>query len=244
LRIPTYKEIETKVRADLDLQDSNNFITEDEMAGYCNEAIDTAESIIMQACEDYLLTSAPLTLVNGANSIELPSNIYAQKIRGLTYINGDRIYPLHRVRDPDIFYRKAVIDRQAISLDEYSYLLKSTTVGEQDKIILTPPAYESGAFLELWYIRNANRVSMQAAPDSVSRATQLATPIDIPEWRLYLEQYMKMRCYEKMRDMAGMANAEAKTKAMAEMMLVNLKDRVVDNENNVAQDTSHYMEHN
>lgn len=244
MRIPTWGEIETKIRADLDLQDPDNFISEDEMAGYGNEGIDAAEVLIMATFEDYFLTPATLTLVDGEDLIALPSNIYAQKIRELLYINGDRIYPLKELRDPNKFYKKAIIDASANSGDEYQYFLESPTEGLQDKLVLAPPAQESGAYLKMWYIRNANRITLQAAPDSSSRATQVATPIDIPEWRAYIEQFVKMRCYEKMKDRDGEDKAAAKLEKLGELLLINLKDKKLNNENDVPLDTSHYMEHN
>lgn len=244
MRLPTFQEFETKVRADLDLQDTDNFVGEDEFAGLTNEAIDTAEAIIMATHEDYFLQSATLTLVSGESSIALPTDIYGQKVREIVYKNGDRIYPLRELKDPRMMYQKAVIDRQAVSLEEYAYFFKSATAGEQDKLIITPAALESGAFLEMWYIRNANRIPLQADSGSPSRATQLATVIDIPEWRAYLEQYVKWRCYQKMKDQAGEAAAAKALEKLGELMLINLKDKKLNNENDVPMDTSHYVEHN
>lgn len=244
MRLPTYNEFETKVRADLDLQDTDNFVGQDEMAGLTNEAIDAAEALIMATHEDYFLTSATLTLVSGESSIALPTDIYGQKVREVIYKNGDRIFPLTELRDPQMFYQKAVIDRQSVSLDEYSYFFKSATAGQQDTLMITPPALESGAYLEMWYIRNANRIPLQAAPDSSSRATQLATVIDIPEWRAYLEQYVKWRCYQKMKDQGAEASAAAALEKLGELMIINLKDKKLNNANDVPMDTSHYWEHN
>lgn len=232
------------MRADLDLQDSDNFIGQDEMAGLGNEAIDTAEAVIMATHEDYFLQSATLSLVQGESSIALPTDIYGQKVREIVYKNGDRIYPLVEIRDPQMMYRKAVIDRSATSMDEYQYFFKSATAGQQDTLIITPAAQESGAYLECWYIRNANRIPLQADSGSPSRATQLATVIDIPEWRAYLEQYVKWRCYQKMKDTGGEAAAAAALEKLGELMIINLKDKKLNNENDVPMDTSHYMEHN
>lgn len=244
MRAVTWQEIEVKIRTDLDLLDTDNFIGQDEMAALGNDAIDGAESLIMRTREDYFLTKATLTLVNGASSIDLPTDIYAQKIRAIIYKNGDRIYPVERIRDPEIFYKKAIIDYTAVSLDQYQWLLQSTTAGEQDKLLLSPPAYEDGAYLEMWYIRNANRIPLQADSGSPSRATQLATKIDIPEWRSYIEQYIRMRVYEKMKESDLFKDATTKLMAIGEAMIITLKDRVEDNRNEVAQDVSHYMEHN
>ncbi len=243
MRLPTWSEIETKIRLDLDLQDDSNFISQDEMAGLCNDAIDAAEAIIMTTFEDYFLTYATLTMVQGASDIALPSDIYAQKIREVLYKNGDRIFPLKELRDPMKFYKKAILDRESVSQDEYSYFLKSATAGEQDKLVLVPAALESGAYLEMWYIRNANRIPLQTDSGSPSRATQLATVIDIPEWRAYLEQFIKWRCYQKMKDQAGETTAAAALEKFGELMLVNLKDKKLNNENEIVMDVSHYMEH-
>lgn len=244
MRIPTWGEVETKVRADLDLQDTDNFIGQDEMATLGNDAIAAAEALIMRTREDYFLTPATLTLAQGVATIDLPTDIYAQKIREIVYKNGDRIYPLTRLKDPKMMYHKAILDRTSVALDEYKYFLASPNAGQQDKLYLTPVPYESGAFLEMWYIRNANRIQLQAAPDSASRATQIATPIDIPEWRSFIEQHIKMRCYEKMRRFEQMKDAKESVGMLAEAMTISLKDRMEDNENDVPQDISHYVEHN
>lgn len=213
------------------------------MAGYGNEGIDTAEVLIMATFEDYFLAPATLTMVEGASDIDLPSDIYGQKIREINYVNGSRIFPVTELRDPKKFLIKEMIDAEASSGDEYRYFLKSATAGAQDKIVLVPAARESGAYLKMWYIRNANRIPLQADSGSPSRATQLATVIDIPEWRAYLEQYVKWRCYQKMKDKEGEATAAAALEKLGELMIINLKDKKLNQENDVPLDLSHYLEH-
>lgn len=244
MRLPSWGEVETKIRTDLDLLDQANFIGQDEMATLGNDAISAAESLIMRAREDYFLTTATITLVNGQANYALPTNIFGQKIRELTYVNGSRIFPLTRLKDPLMFYQKEILDFQATSFEEYRWFLKSTTAGAQDELFLTPAALEAGPYLVMWYIRNANRIQLQAAPESVSRATQIATVLDIPEWRSFVEQHVKVSCYEKMKDPEGYNKATAKLAVLADAMVVSLKDRAEDNENEVAQDISHYVEHN
>jgi hypothetical protein len=243
--LPSWGEIENKIRRDLDLQDTDNFVGQDEMAGYGNEAIATAEAMIMATNEDYFLKSTPLTLVLGASDIDLPSDIYGQKIREIVYKNGDQIWPLTALKDPKMFYQKAVIDRQAVSMDEYKYFLKSATAGVQDKLVLVPAALENGAFLEMWYIRNANRIPLQdSSAEGATRATQVAAVIDIPEWRLYIEQYCKMRIYEKLKEPDKMADSEKKLQQASSLLINDLADRKKDNENQIAMDISHYVESN
>lgn len=246
MRLPTYGEIEYKVRLDLDLQDTDNFIGQDEMAGVYNEGVATAEALIMKACEDYFKTFATLSLVQGSADIALPADIYAQKIREIVYKNGDRIFPLRELKDPQMHYRKAVIDRQAVSLDEYMYFLKSATAGAQDSLVIVPPALESGAYLEMWYIRNAKRAPLQSSlADGATRATQIAAVLDIPEWRAYVEKYMKAEIYEhKIKDKGAAALARADLGTISGVMIDDLRDRMKNNENEIPQDISHYVEHN
>lgn len=242
MKLWTYQELENRVRRDLDLLDDDNFVAQDEMAGYFNEAIDSAEAEILKLNEDYFLTPATLSMVTGQSDISLPTDIYAQKIRSLIYQSGSLIYPIERIRDPDKFYRKAVQDYNPSGEGNYTYFLKNATAGAQAKIVLSPASLETSSNLTLWYIRNANRISMQSE-DAVSRATQLATVIDIPEWADYLVQFVKCRCYEKEFDprLQGAIAALADRKAM---MVDTLQNRVPDNNDTVPMDVSFYEDMN
>lgn len=212
------------------------------MAGLFNEAIDDAEAEILKLNEDYFLASTTLAMVSGASDISLPSDIYAQKIRSIIYQNGPLIYPLRRIRDPDKFAAKAEMDYFATGSNEYNYFLKNATAGAQAKIVLSPVAQETSSNLTLWYIRNANRIPMQSE-DSVSRAVQLATVIDIPEWADYLVQFVKCRCYEKEMDQRLPA-AVAALQDRKLMMINTLANRVPDNDDTVPLDMTFYEDHN
>lgn len=239
----TYAQIDRKVRRDLDLQDDENFVPYDEMAGYCNDAIDSAEAIILKIHEDYFLTKTSLALFSGQSDVDLPSNIYAQKIRALIYANGTRIYPVKRLKDPHSFLKRAMVNYQANNTDEYAYILRLDSGDSQCTMELVPAAYETASdYLTMWYIRNAARIPEIA--EGSSRATQLATVIDIPEFRSYLEQFMKVRCYEKMKDWAAHKDAKESLKLLKDQMVDTLTDRVPDLDDEVPQDTSHYEEHN
>lgn len=238
----TYGMLDNKIRKDLDLQDAENFLGHDEMAGLFNEAIDVAESQILKIDEDYFLTKTSLSLVNGAADILLPSDIYAQKIRAIIYKNGSTIYEVKRLRDPKSFLERALINDQVNNTEDYMYFLRMDAGVAQAVAELTPPAYESGAYLTMHYIRNAARVPL--IEEGSTRAAQIATVIDIPEWRALLEQYVKMRCFEKLKDQAAEAAAVLKVKALTDAMVDTLTCRVPDRDDEVPQDTSHYEEHN
>ena len=246
MKLFTYQELETKIRKDTDTQDVDNFIGADEMAGIVNEAIDIAEAEILKIAEDYFLTSAPLTLVQGQANYDLPTDVYAQKIREIIYSNGPKIYEIMRVRDPKKFLEKAIVDYNPSGETYYGYMLKSVTAGAQDKIVLSPPSQEAGAFVEVWYLRNANRIPMVGEvvnAVTTTRAIQLATVIDIPEWYVYITEFAKMRVREKEANQILPVIRE-NVKSLKDGLVETLTNRVVDNNDTVPQDTSFYQEHN
>lgn len=239
MKLWTYEELENTFRARNDLQDEDNFVGNDEMAAIFNSAIDEFESEVLKVQEDYLLTSASLSLVAGTPEINLPSNIYAQKIRSLIYANGPKIYPLTRFRDPHKFYKKAEVDYYATSETEYSYILKSVT-SAQDQIVISPAAQESGAFLTLWYIRNANRIPM-VGESGATRSTQLATVIDIPEAVNFLLEYARWKVMDKERDSRAEKQEKVQLQTKANLIAA-LTQKVQDNEDTVPPDMSFYEE--
>lgn len=212
------------------------------MAGLFNDAIDLAEAQILKIDEDYFLTKATLTLVQDASDITLPSTIYAQKIRSVIYKNGSTIYEVRRLRDPKEFLARAVINDQVNSTEDYRYFLRLDAGSSQAVMELVPPAYESGAYLTMWFIRNAARIPL--IEEGSNRAAQIATVIDIPEWRMFLEQYVKMRLHEKLKDPAAEASSAVKVKALSEAMVDALTNRTPDRDDVLEGDTSFYEEMN
>jgi hypothetical protein len=237
MRIWTYGEVLDKVEVDLDLQDED-FVQPDEMVGYCNEAIDEAEAEIHKIHEDYFLTNSPITMVSGQTTgYSLPSDIYANKIRKLMYENGSEIYEVPRLRGTRVFQQIHEIGYNG-SQEQYRYYLKNPDVSTGTKLFLTPVARVSGAYLTLWYLRNAPRVPLIAAGSlSATRATQ----IDIPEFIAFVIQWMKVRCYEKEMD-PRYDGALAVLQQQRRMMVETLTEMVVDDDNIIPMDTSHYDE--
>lgn len=178
MRLWTYGEIRKKIERDLDLEDET-FISADELAGYCNEGIDSAEAEIMKLNEDYFLKSKLYDLTVGQSTLVLPTDIYAQKIRALIYNNGgDLIYALKRIRGANKFSDLAEIQvwTQANWL---SYIVQNQSAGEQNTILLAPSAQVTASnVLTLWYIRNAVRVPMLG--EYVIALDFLPADIDVP----------------------------------------------------------------
>ena len=98
----TLDELKGKIQRDLDIE-GEVFIQDasdaPELLEYINEGIDKAEEIVHSLYEDYFLDKASITLVSGTHEYDLPSAIYAHKIRRIIYRNGTRVYTVDRIRD-------------------------------------------------------------------------------------------------------------------------------------------------
>lgn len=217
----------TKIENDLDLTEET-FITDTELLGYMNEAIDEAEAEILSLNEDYFLTRAYLALVIGTEEYILPADIYANKIRRIIYKNGSQVYTIERIRDYHKFEEYSV---EAVyqSSTRYQYFPLNDAVGVP-KLLFSPPAKEtSSQNVRIWYLRNANRL------------TAFTDTCDIPEFANFIMQYVKVRCYEK----EGHVNT---SKAMEDLeqqraqMQSTLANMVPDDDNTIEPDFSSYEE--
>jgi hypothetical protein len=225
----TYGEIRQKVERDLDLE-GETFITSTEMLGYANEAIDEVERQILTLCEDYFLTRTTITLVPGTEEYAIPSDIYGLKIRQIVYRNGTQIWKVNRVRDWSKFISYEMDRANTTGTQLYNFFVLNTTVGSP-KILLTPTPTEAGAYLQVWYIRNANELTVDASV------------CDIPEAVNYVMAYMKMKCMEKEMH-PNLQKAMADVEQQRSDTMKSLAEMVPDNENTIEADTSLYDEMN
>lgn len=168
MKIWTFLEMSTKVLTDFDLLDES-WVSPNELAGYFNEAIEEAESEIITIKEDYFLTRAYVPVVAGIGQYNLPTNIYATKIRSMIYANGSLIYDIVRYRRRFKFASMALTDQFGIA-DDYRYTLRNDIPGQsyielhpvsRDTAVLTP-ASSLFAPVILDYIRRAHRIPMLA----------------------------------------------------------------------------------
>ncbi len=176
MRTWTYLEAKDKIERDLDLAEES-FIDDVEMLGYFNEAIDEVEADVHNLYEDYFKTKAALSLVSGTAEYAMPSDIFANKIRLVQYVNGPVKYPVGRIRLNQI---AAVQDG-----DDFLYDIIHTSADDGVELVFYPTPAESGAFVTIWYIRNANRLTTDASK------------IDVPEAINFILQHVKVRCMEK-----------------------------------------------
>lgn len=224
----TWSEIKSKVEMDLDLEEET-FIQDDEMLGYGNEAVDEAEAEIHAIYEDYFLNKAYIALVSGTEDYSMPSDIYANKIRRIMYRGSGLVYTIERIKDWKKF-EEYTDENVYQSSTRYKYMIYNPTAGAP-KLVLSPPAKEtSSTNVQIWYIRNANRFSVDA------------DVCDIPEFVQFVIQYIKVRCYEK-EGHPQMQEAIQILEAQRELMTSTLQQMVVDADNTLEPDFSTYEEH-
>lgn len=224
----TYGQIREKIEMDLDLEDEE-FIQPEELVGYCNEAIKAAESIILKLCEDYFLDYTTLDLVEGQQAYDLPVDIFADKVRRVVYANGNDIYPVKRLRYSKDFENIAFIQANGTSNEALRYLM-TNDADDGKKMNFYPTPNISGSLITLWYIRNAYTI---LDDEDI---------VDIPEFYGFVEEYMKMRCYEKEGNPKFQATV-ALLKAQKDLMEQTLQNRFPDDDNEIEADLSHYEEH-
>lgn len=224
----TWASLRAKVERDLDIQ-GEVFVRPEELLGYANEAIDEAESEILGLNQDYFLARSTMTLVIDQQSYSLPSNIFAKKIRRIVYNNGTSVYPVKHLKDWHKFESLA-LSEQFITADVYRYMLVNTTPGNPEILISPNPSEQ--AVLDIWYTRNANRM------------TGLDTDIvDIPECLTFIVQFVKVRVYEK-EGHPNFSSAVSILEQQRNLMRQKLANSVPDADNELEGDYTIYTDMN
>jgi len=225
----TLAQIRAKINRDLDLQ-AEDFVSRTEIVDYINEAIDECEAEIHSLYEDYFFTRTKLSIVQGQESYVLPENIYGHKIRKVVYTKEGEIYVLRRTRPWKLGIDYAIAKEYDVSTNVYKYFIENPTAGAP-VITIMPTPDVSGPFVDLWYLRQANR--LEADTDIC----------DIPEFINFIFQYVKVRVYEK----EGHPNAmQARGDLQAQRILMQgtLAEAQPDAENEIELDTTLYEEMN
>lgn len=89
MALPTYSQIKTKLRNDLDLQ-SEPFVPDDELLAYINDAIRDAETGLHTIPTEFAYFQVPafINLVANQQAYTLPPDIYANKLLKMFYTNA------------------------------------------------------------------------------------------------------------------------------------------------------------
>jgi len=215
----TLLDLKTRVKQELDTEDED-FISAAELLGYIRRAVNSAENVVLTLYEDYFL-AAPFTLTFVANQAgyDLPTNIYAQKIRKLIYDNSGTRYLVKRI--------KRIEETVSIeSSEDYRYLITNdATAGV--KLTLYPTPASSGQTLKLWYLRNAKELTLDA------------DVLDIPEAYDYITQHVKDSCINKERMQPDAPKSAALTEE-EDLLVSALTERFPDEDNIIEPDLGFY----
>lgn len=225
-QLTTYSEMRTKLLNDYDINDLN-FVTETELIGYINEAIDDSETAIhtMNWEDKYFLTSYQFPWVAGTSSYSPPTDIYGNKVRLIQYVSGATVYPITRIqRLEDLPFINPA--------DPYQYLITNdATLGYQ--YTFYPPVAETSSNATLWYIRNMRRVTSSLLSANVC---------EIPECVNFVYAHVKWNLSKKTRRPELIAIEDANRQLQYGLMMDALKDMTAETNNLAFQDLSSYFD--
>lgn len=227
----TFGDLNTQLQLELDLQ-GEEFIAPAEMKGLWNHGVAIAEShiITLGLRDKYFLARASLSTILGAELIDLPTNIYANKILALVYSNGSTFYTMRPLDSKDMFENYVFLN-QYQSTDFYRYFIDHTTAGTE-KLVIVPAARETASnVIKIFYFRDANRYTADA------------TLCDLPEIAYeFLNAYVKERCYEK-ESHVNFPGAKEDRQEKEQLMQSVLAGQISDNEMSLIEaDLSVYQE--
>lgn len=240
MKVFTYLESSTEVLAELDMA-LEDFIGTDELIGYFNEAISSAESEIhkLGVEDEYFRKPAYLSLVNGTAAYSPPSDIFANKIRGIQYSDGGTvIYEVKKLRRWHKFDKMAHILATANTTEDYQYDIENDSSSTGYKVVLYPPSREtSSSVMQVWYVREAQKIPTLAS--GATQGTINATKIDIPQFNAYVRQFVKV-CMAEKEGHPMLDQFMGKLQYHRTLMIDTLTEMVVDDNTTVEPDFSHY----
>jgi len=226
----TRQQIREKVMKDLDLLSQSgsyvkgaDHISPDEINEHINDSIKYLSSYVHNLYEDYYLTIASISFVNGTKDYSLPNNIYINKIRRITYDNVATPYPLRRITN--------ISELQYIdSNDDYRYLMVNDGTSEKIRIFPTPRASESN-IVSVYYCRRAKEL------------TSDSDALDLPEeFDNVLITDVEYRCLLKEPGNPMFTIIDNKRKEEIEQMIKTLSKRIPDDQSDIRPDYSFYRD--
>lgn len=213
MRQPEFSEIVDEIKEELGLHGQTD-ATESLIKSAVNEAVDEAESIIHENAMDYYRKETTLTVAEGDEELDLPSDMFGVRIRDFWYDNGTDRYKIEKILAKDIPY---VIDS-----DNYRYTLTHETDGFKVKIYPAIRAEDHDSeYFKLWYIRNANRYE------------ESSDKCDIPENAAYVKTHAKLNLLTYFPQPLIYAHCQAKIQDYRERLIATTSTLAADGEDNI-----------
>lgn len=190
----TFAELKQDILDDLDMTDED-FVLDRELVARFNDAIEEAEAVYMNQNQDFFLTEGKIInskspvvqygIVNGQQDYFLPDNMYGLKIKEISYVGNDNdIYPIKQLRGIDKFTLMESMNYNNVDRDYYSYILYNQSSSDGQKIRLVPTPLETGDFIKIAYIRQADRIPYPYTGSEI---------VDLPMFYGYFKACVKYR---------------------------------------------------
>lgn len=227
----TFGDLRTQLEKELDLE-GEEFIAPEEMQGYFNRAVSIAEGhiITLGLRDKYFLARAKVSTVQGEEEIDLPPNLYTNKIIKIIYRRGATFYTVRPLDSKDMFENYEYLNEYSSS-DFYRYMILHNSPGDE-KLLIVPKARESTTdVMTIWYFRDANRF------------TDDADLCDVPELAYeFVSAYVREMCYAK-ESHVNYEGAKAERMEKEQLMQSVLAGQIQDNEmSKLELDLSAYQE--
>lgn len=222
MRTWTVGEIKDRVIQELDLE-GEDFITDAELNGYVQSAINEAVQEVVKLYEKYFETEAFLPLVSGTSVYDYPSDIWGTKVTLIQYDNGSQKYPIKRIRD---LKKIAYIGEN----DAYCYRpINNAGDGPQIKIYPTPNETSSENVV-VYYLRT---------PSAIVNDSSI---VDVPEASNFIIQHVKDSCAAKESGSMYSKQPSVELEKQRELLQSTLSDMIPDGDNTLEGDFSFYEE--
>lgn len=228
----SFGDLKQEVLREVDME-GEDFISAPEVKGYFTDAIREACALIHKlGCEDdYFKKSVSYSLTVGLEELSLPADIYAAKIRGLTYATSEKIYAIKRVKGPNKFaIIQGILKRDTTSYSTFIYDLENSDPVTGHKIKLYPKSTEATTnCIVMDYIRRPIAL------------TSDASLVDIPEFYSFIKAFVKYKLYDK-EGSPRVSDALNDLNKERELMLATLSEMTPDYDSMITPDLSFYEE--
>jgi len=228
----TVQDVLDFVEAETDTE-AEDFVSQPEIISYIRQAVDIAQKEVHKLGREdvYFEKRALFSLVSGQQEYVLPTDLYANKVKKIIYSTSQNVYEVKRFRNVDRYEVASEIEQNSASTgDSYQYFLVNQTVDSGVTVRFYPTPMETGASMVIWYIRQANEVTLPV------------DKIDILESFTFICKYVKWKILDK--DTQGNAiSADADQKAARQDLVDVLNERVPDEDNTIPPDTYIMEEH-
>ena len=147
-----------KIQRDLELH-AQIYTQPEDIQSFLNDAIDDAEELIVDSFSDYFIDDEDYTVTAGQQFLDLPTDIYEMRIRGLYF---DKNSFAEQGTTSGVWYkvRKIPLEQMATINENDFYRYRLTNSQTDGRRINIHPAIRENSVgrFKLWYIRKAKRL--------------------------------------------------------------------------------------